>query len=223
MAIFFNPNENYLIVTNFKVMYGTLFRQNNLILLPNKAVPFFLLRDRILFKKREKYLLVRCPYNKLVSFYMHKILFNKFQGSNIISEKSDFHWQDCQKIFFPYLNLSLKEDNCKIGNKLASLSFEDFVKILPNVFKLDGHLWPQFWAFHVRWKRFPVMRIKFNKILPIEDKINFLKHDLKINISIQANKTDHESYEKYFTPVSYEIVNELYKNDFLYFGYRTHT
>jgi len=63
------------------------------------------------------------------------------------------------------------------------------------------------------------MRLSFDKIIRIEDDIDFLQKELRIDLTIQANKTMHESYDEYFTPASYEIVNRLYRDDFRLFGY----
>jgi len=220
MPVFVNTNENYLIATSYKVMYGTLYQQSNLTLLAKKRVPFVLMRDKILFKKRTNYLLVRNPYDRLVSCFVHKIKMNKFQYKPLDSKTSNIRWQNCQTIFFPYFNINVDSDDYSIGKHLADISFENFIQALPHVFKKDAHLWPQSWAYYCRLRTYPVMHLKFDKIIRIEDEIEFLKDNLHIDIGIQENKTDHDFYSKYYTPYLYQIVNKIYENDFNYFGYQ---
>mgnify|MGYP006291511239 FL=1 len=217
MRVFIHPKENYFLFTNLKVMYGTLSRQKGLISISNKVLPIFLLRDKLFFKKRKKYLIVRNPYEKIVSFYTHKFVFNKLYTSE--NNLKNIKVQNCQRIFFPLLGLSGKEEKKIIGKRLTELSFEDFIKLLPQVYDKDDHLWPQFWAFHIRYKGFPIMPLSYNKVYLIEKNMNDIREKLKIDIGIRANKTYHDSYEKYFSSISYAIVNEIYNKDFLFFGY----
>jgi chondroitin 4-sulfotransferase 11 len=53
-----------------------------------------------------------------------------------------------------------------------------------------------------------------------EQNIKTLQDTLKIDKEIKKfNSNKHESYDKYFTPRLYEIVNQLYAKDFEMFGY----
>jgi hypothetical protein len=223
MPLFYNRAEKYCIITNYKVMYGTLCRQDNLRLIPNKISPLFILASRFNLLVKEINLLVRNPYDKLVSFYMHKILYNKFQDKKKAKSYRDLKWQDCQKILFPYLALSSTDDDYTIAKKLASMTFDDFIQVLPTIYKRDAHLWPQIWAYNVRWKGFPLMRYKVSHVIPIEQNLNILKNKLKLNINIRANKTKRQDYNTYFTPKSYEIAYRVYKKDFDAFGYDQNT
>lgn len=188
MPHFYNKEENYFISTNFKVMYTTLKRQKQL-----KKVKLV----RLLLSKKDKYVIVRDPYNRMESFFKDRL------RKKLNKEKD---WLRSQKIFFKPLGVSQKSDEEKY-NALATLSFAEFIKLLPVVYTKNRHLHPQYQLF----KSF-----KPKKVLKMKNKndLQFLTQELHLNLNIKANATQENTSEIKWTKDLYKNVNTVYAKDF---------
>ncbi len=213
MPSFINVNETFVLVTNFKVMYSTLRSQPNLLPIPDYIARRKILSSKIRRENFKSYLLVRNPYDRLVSFFI-----NKFKDDHL--NRINKNWQHCQLIFFPYLNLSPNDDETIIADRLTSTSFEEFALLLPEVYALDLHLHPQSWMVYRKWKGFLPLKIPFDDILKMESDLGRLAIELGLDISIFDNPTRHAGYQDYFTRRSLEAANKLYTRDFELFGYQ---
>lgn len=216
MPRFYNPDKNYLLVTSFKVMYSTLYHQKNLLELSGKKVALLLLSENLKSKKIKKIILVRNPYNRLVSFYSDKFIKHPLTSKN----KNFDGWQPCQKIFFPHLGISSNDNNTVICDKFINTTFEYFIKILPFVFNLEAHLHPQSELFYLK-KYFIKIKLKFDEIIKLENMHKELMlNELNIDIGTVKNITSHKAYNEYFKKPLYQIVNRLYDADFKNFAYK---
>jgi hypothetical protein len=213
MPSFINQQETYILVTNFKVMYSTLCRQPSLSPIPYYIAGCKIFINKIKRGKLKTFLLVRNPYDRLVSFYI-----NKFKDDHL--HRINKNWQHCQLIFFPYLNISPQDDETIISDRLTSTSFEEFALLLPEVYDLDRHLHPQYWLVYRKWKGFLPLKALFDTILKLENDLDRLKNELGLDIDILDNKTRHGAYQDYFTQRSLDVANELYTRDFDLFGYQ---
>jgi hypothetical protein len=213
MPSFIDVQETYILSTNFKVMYSTLHSQPNLLPLPDYIARRRIFRDKIKGGKLKSYLLVRNPYDRLVSFYT-----NKFKDDHL--KRINKNWQHCQLIFFPYLDLSPQSDEATIADRLTNTSFEEFTLLLPEVYDLDLHLHPQSWLVKRKWKGFLLFTVPFDKTFKMESDLNRLEVELGLDIGILDNPTWHAAYQDYFTRRSLEVANELYALDFALFDYQ---
>lgn len=213
MPSFINVNETFILVTNFKVMYSTLRSQPNLLPIPDYIARRKIFDNKIRRGHLKSYLLVRNPYDRLVSFFI-----NKFKDDHL--NRINKNWQHCQLIFFPYLDLTPEEDETIIADRLTSTSFEEFALLLPEVYDLDLHLHPQSWMVHRKWKGFLPLKVPFDNIFKMESDLDRLENELGLDISKADNPTRHTAYQDYFTQRSLQAVNELYMRDFELFSYQ---
>jgi hypothetical protein len=213
MPSFTDVNGTYILSTNFKVMYSTLYSQPNLVPLADYIARRRIFSNKISRGKLKSYLLVRNPYDRLVSFYT-----NKFKDDHL--NRINKNWQHCQLIFFPYLNLSPEDDDTVIAERLTMTSFEEFTLLLPEVYDLDLHLHPQSWLVHRKWRGILTLKVPFDTIFKMESDLERLETELGLDIGILDNPTRHATYQDHFTRRSLATANELYLLDFDLFGYR---
>lgn len=216
MAIHFhNKSKSYYLTTNYKVWYGTLIHQPELKILKKEEyidiVKNFNL-DKSDPNKIKSYHLVRNPYKKLESLYKHKFI---HQPLNLKS----FEDHPLYVTLFPFLALDIYDvEGAK--KKLKETSFESFIRLLPLIFSLDWHLIPQYTSHEIEVTegKFKVGYDRYFKVEDEEDKL-FLRTELGINTEIKMNSTETTSQKIVWTPELRNIVNLLYRNDFLLFGY----
>ena len=198
MIHFFHKKNKILVSTNLKVMYSSLKQTDSLVEIKYKK--FLFLKIINIFKVKH-YLLVRNPYTRIVSFYK-----NKFQAipKKILNRKL-FKFEGIEKLFFTHLNINSDDTNDVIASKLCSLSFVDFIRLLPQYYQKDYHMHPQSRVFYskikpgwFRWFLVPLQRyiIKFKiQIIKIEDleKMNALAKKIDLDMSIKKNQ--HSIYK----------------------------
>ncbi len=174
-------------------MYSTLRVQKHL-----RKVKLF----RLLLSKKDKYILVRDPYKRLESFYRDKL------GKHLDENKK---WARSQKIFFKPLELEKMSVREKF-KALNNLSFESFVKLLPEVYSKNRHLHPQNRLFK---------KIKHKRVLYMEkeEDLLFLAENLHLDLNIKANTTDKSKHHLEWTPNMISIVNNLYAEDFKLYNF----
>ena len=224
MIHFFHKKNKILVSTNLKVMYSSLKHTDSLVEIKYKK--FLFLKIINIFKVKH-YLLVRNPYTRIVSFYK-----NKFQGISKQAFNRDLSKFQCvQKLFFTHLNINSDDTNDVIASKLCSLSFVDFIRLLPQYYQRDFHMHPQSRVFYskikpgwFRWFLVPLQRciIKFKiQTIKIEDleKMNVLSKKIDLDMSIKKNHTQSIKTPA-LTPETIKIINKIYYDDFILFGYK---
>ena len=225
MIHFFHKKNTILVSTNLKVMYSSLKHTDSLVEIKYKK--FLFLKIINIFKVKH-YLLVRNPYTRIVSFYK-----NKFQGaSKRAFNREFFQFEYSQKLFFTHLNINSNDSNDVIASKLCSLSFVDFIRLLPQYYQRDFHMHPQSRIFYYkikprwfRWFLVPLQRyiIKFKiQIIKIEDleKMNALAKKIDLDMSVKKNNTQSIKTPA-LTPETIKIIKKIYYDDFILFGYKT--
>lgn len=176
-------------------MYSTLRTQKHL-----KKVKLF----RLLLSKKNKYILVRNPYERLESFYRDKL------GKDLVESKK---WARSQKIFFKPLGVEKKGTQEKF-NALNNVTFESFVKLLPEIYTKNRHLHPQNRLFK---------NISHKRVLYMEKKedLLFMAENLHLDLNIKANTTDKSKHHLEWTPQMVSVVNKLYANDFKLYNFES--
>lgn len=195
MLFFRNINNNKIIGTNYKVMSTTFHNYNNFKLISETELN---INDFI-------YVLGRNPYERVESFYRDK--FNKSLELN----KSNI-WHKCHKIFFPILGISNKLSKKDKINIFKSITFKEFVIMLPEHYYKNTHLYKQATNFK-KYKNVHKLKIESN-----HDKI-FMEKEFKIDTNIILNETD-KNINTDWNEESIKIINKLYNQDFIYFNYK---
>ncbi len=134
---------------------------------------------------------------------------------------TDDKLQDCQRIFYPYIQINSHSSPVEIRDKLLRVSFAQFIKLLPQVYHLDGHLHPQTQLTLIYFRHIPIGSMKFDRILKVEssEDMAYLQNELSIDLSIKPNNTDKIQLSKPWSPALLDIVNNLYQADFEAFNY----
>ncbi|MGF1498959.1 MAG: sulfotransferase family 2 domain-containing protein [Elainellaceae cyanobacterium] len=218
MPHFISTTTNYLITTNYKVMYSTMTRQERLRLCPGRELLRMTYARRMRLCSAKHYLIVRNPYHRLISFYKNKFQTNPLKTTTLWSYGK---WQYSQRIFFPYLNITRETPATEIKDKLLSVSFDHFIQTLPNVYTLDGHLTPQHQIRFIRHQGLSFGQIKFTSVLKMESPqdMDYLGQELYLDLSKKHNQTGTAELNDYFTSSLVRIVNDLYREDFVRYGY----
>lgn len=204
MPSFLHPERRYVLTTSYKVMYSTLLQQPAL----RPCAHDLTAALRAWMPGVHRYLLVRDPYARTLSFFADKLRHaNAREG----------RWQACQRVFFPLARLSGRESEEVITRTLRAIEFGAFVQALPALHRRDPHLWPQAWS-----RRFRIGPLALPAPLHGAFRIeqpDVLRRELGLDPTIRANAQEHETPERVFTPAEYAVVNEVYRIDFELFGY----
>lgn len=199
---FINPEEKYLITTNYKVWFSTLTNQKSLTRSTSSRVTGY-----------RHFLFARNPYDRLESFYRDKL----FDAPSYAVFSPAFKWQNSQQIFlnrFGQTGWSFEDER----KYLQSISFPEFIELLAHVYYRDEHLVPQ----TILWRDGnKSLSSEFDRILKVEDAdcLEFIKLELKIDTSIKRNYTKHFKIDLVWSPEMRMIVNHLYKMDFVLLNY----
>lgn len=219
MRFFINTELNYVIITNYKVMYSTLMTQRNLINHTSTHFDEQLVVGMLQDGTVEKFILTRNPYDRVLSCY-----FDKFVES---PKSPDFFLQFCHIIALPYFGIDITQPKEIIAGKIEKISFSEFVLTLPLFYDKEEHYIPQYSLKLIpslRQDHIKMENILFNDIKPgilkMEDDFNFITEHLQLNFKIHRGKTEHLAFPNYYDPALYATINKLYDQDFNYFGYQ---
>ncbi len=222
MPIFISKKKRTAIITNYKVLYTTLYREGS-VEMHNTAPNLIslLLRGKIKSEHHQNYLLVRNPFTRLESFFKDK--FRK-DIDRVMKENAD--WQLSQQVFFDQLKVDQSMDKEAIGQIFLNASFEDFIKSLPSAHLLDHHLHPQSFILQYKIRLAFIklsIRLKINKTIKIECKksMDELASELNIDLKNKMNNTNRKQWneEMVWTNSMVDLVNEIYNIDFQTFRY----
>jgi len=212
MPTFYCDKQNYYIVTNYKVLFSTLKKQEILKRANRKSeILSNLFRKYGLSGNPKFYFLSRNPYKKLESFYKNKLIRDP---QTIIHTYEDL--KASQLIFFNYLGLSQQTPIDQIKNRLVQMSFREMVQALPDVYMNDPHLHPQSNLIHQVIRGFRI-NFHFDKFLKIENETdrNFLSSDLGVNLDVRENSSrDFPTPTINWEKETLTIFHNLYRKDF---------
>ncbi|HYD50094.1 MAG TPA: sulfotransferase family 2 domain-containing protein [Terriglobales bacterium] len=210
MPSFYHRRRNYLITTSLKVMYSSLAQQPELEPLHDaEAWTRYWLTPGV-----ERFCLVRDPYDRLVSFYTDKL-----RTAPKTARKAG--WQHCQRIFFADLALAEEMPDDQIAERLRAVTFEEFLALLPRLYRKDPHLWPQARSLTYRAGPLP-LPAPSGTILKMEAAAEVCER-LALDPTIHVNRTEHDDPHALFRSAGYAIANRIYRNDFKRYGYALRT
>ena len=199
-------------------MSSTLSTQKNLEQIDLKQVIRYKVKNRLHSKKSKHHLIVRNPYHRLISFFQEK--FNYFPSLSLKLRK-EIVWQDCHKLFFPYLKITNDLPSGEIVDRLLNFNFSDFINILPSTYLKDFHITPQCHLKTVKGRQILIPPFFFSKIVQIEKKHELEKMGIEYRLDLREkqNKTQEQKVEDWFTAQQFRVVNSIYKKDFDYYNY----
>lgn len=202
MPRFVHEEREVLVSTSFKVMYSSIAK-SGVTYLDESAFNL-----RVMQPRYRHVMLVRNPYTRLASFFADKL--RKSVEGNI------GYWQPCQHIFFPFVGVSAHDPPEKVQEALLAISIERFVELLP--WLRDDHLLPQSALFNVKERHLHCV----TQVFRMEHDVNRLWSLLGVECPPHLNKSSAQPDLLSLSPRDRSIVNHLYREDFLSFGYRMH-
>jgi len=219
MPHFINTSKHYFLSTSYKVLYSLLCSQPALQETNMEIIAQHYLGEQVIPHWQGHFLIVRDPYTRLESFFK-----DKFRQDPVVTMRAYHELQRCQHFFCAYLQITPTDSPVTIREKLLSLSFDQFVHLLPTVYLQDGHLYPQVWMMTIHFHGAPI-QLHFDRVLKIEAAADmaYLQNGLAIDLSKKVNDTQQVEWSSPWQPELYAIVNDLYKADFDMFQYEMRT
>lgn len=217
MFSFYNRDLNYFLSTNTKVLTRTLLKQGCLERVGNWPMFLFSLFSNFRLSKTPHYFLVRNPYDRVESFFKEKLRQKVLQTTSDPPYILKLH----QQIFYPFAGVLEQDPVPVIQQKLLELSFQQYIKALPQVYLLDEHLRPQAHSLRRKLRGMIPFTLPVTRFFPIEQSstMMFMTDQLKLNIGIHENPSVDMRNEIAWTAELRKIVNDLYRDDFRRFQY----
>jgi hypothetical protein len=155
-------------------------------------------------KNAKAYLLMRCPYTKLCTFYVDKFvnLFNNPDKSVYYDKNKNF--QTCQLTMFKYF------DKDKIINN--EFTFLDFFNAMRNGYT-DGHIRPQ-----IIITQNNILDMDINILTYESHSFNRIMKKLLGFKHVHKHRTYFLNYYKMLTAKNKRFIYNLYKQDFLLYS-----
>ena len=121
--------------------------------------------------------------------------------------------QTCQQIILKALNKPTRLD------QFASVTFEDFINILPKILYKDWHFIPQS-PFLINLKG-EVVADKIARFENYDEEVKEILTTLgfKIEEMPHKNKTIRKNYKEYYNEETRAVVERLYRDDLKHFNY----
>ena len=134
MPHFFYKEKKLLISTNYKVMYTRLVYENKLQMVDLAFLPSAMQQGA------ELYVLVRNPYDRLLSFFKDKFRRNICA---FYQKEGQVRWQDCQRLFFDLLAITPDMNDKAIQQRFYQTPYHEFIRLVVKCYQQDVHLQPQ--------------------------------------------------------------------------------
>jgi hypothetical protein len=223
MIIFKKADDEIYLLTNYKVMYSSLSKQENLQRIgPSKKLYYHALMSWVSARSKF-YLVVRNPFDRIRSFYKSKFLmaddYRLWMKKNNLGK-----WQECTEYFFPYLGLNTDMDPSEVSTVLSNTDYNKVISVLPEVYMKDGHMKPQYLSRNFTIEKFGLsikLPIKFEQIFKIEnrDDLNTMSKIFGLDLSRKYHSSGHIEDTIDRVPETKQTILKLYQNDFMYFKY----
>ena len=218
MPHFFSEERALWITTNYKVMFSRVRSESGYLRFSRQKYALQHFQRKI--KRQENILLVRNPYDRLLSFYKDKFIKTPENISLDYYTRFRFHnW------YFPDAFISVNDNEDTVKNKLSSATFLDFLNRLTVLFDQNIHTLPQHFItkYHLNGGVNLKIPVNFTQKIKIDDRdeMDLFSNLSGIDISKKINTTsefilDNSDIDNKNT---YEIINKLYIKDFECFNY----
>lgn len=207
MKYYKNSRNRYVYIKQYKVGSSTIdeYTKDHR-LCGFDATPEQLQTD---YKEWFKFSVVRNPYDRVVSVYVDKCLQNPVDRIN----RGETKLQTCQQIILKALKKPQRLD------QFASVTFEDFISVLPEILFKDWHFIPQS-PFLVNEKG-EIVADKVARFENFDEEVKEILTKLGFEVSQvpHKNKTIRRHYKEYYNDTTRSVVARLYKDDIVNFNY----
>jgi len=225
MIAFKKNDENIYLITNYKVMFSTLKGQSSLVRVVGDRLFYEAVKSWLLFSRPKFFMVVRDPYDRIESFYKDKFLKAEEYRLWMIENKMERNWQMSTEIFFPFLDLDTSMSPSDVNGKLLSVSFQQFISLLPKVIMKDAHLKPQHMGARVTSKNLGFqlsIPIRFKKIFKLESEKDLAEITDLFNVDLKTKENSTKHIKKCFdwSQDSMNIIEGIYAKDFEQFEYQ---
>ena len=207
-------------------MFSTLDHQPSLKRMSKLDLVWASVAKRLTFSKLRCSIVVRNPYNRIVSFYKDKFLRAEDYRLWMQDQGMEMSWQKSTQLFFPYLGLTTQMDPKEVSEKISSVTFDKFLEILPKVYMQDGHLTPQYLSGVLSFRLFNYrisfrLPVRMERIYKMESEkdMDSLAHDFNLDLKTKINATEKSDNTFYWSPSTRQIADKIYARDFERFGY----
>lgn len=171
------------------------------------------IEEKMRLPDRRHIVLVRNPYARLASFFSDKFRTNLRRNEGEWSCEAG-EWQFCQRIMFRLAKVNQDDPFNIIRDALLNITFESFVDYLPKI-AWENHLTPQVDILYIGDVFIGDICNKYK----MESDVDEFWKTISVNYPPHANKS-FECPDIYRLSARHlEIINEIYKHDFVYFGY----
>ena len=215
MPRFLDVGRRLLLSTSRKVLYSTLRHHEHLRELNELQAAAAVARGAV----DRHILLVRDPYNRLISAWSSKFVKDPVNKHRPGSNKP---WQPIHRMILPHLGVRSGAGDDEIRDALTAVTFERLVHLLDRVHRQDGHLTPQWRLLRVRpWDRLPLFAVSVDEVVRMErpDLADYCAgFGLQLK-TIHRNPSRHGTAEELYTPELAAVVERIYARDFELFGY----
>lgn len=213
MPVFRHASGRCYALINYKVLYTSFCSANSWQEVGRYPSPPNLFRSILRDHSRQTFLLMRSPYDRVISCFM-----DKFRLHPQNWHRDGFRWQHCQKLLFPFCDIQGNTDNEAIADRLLRLSFDDFLEILPRIYRRNAHYHPQNWQRILRCGPLILATWPSVQILNIES----AEHRLRIpdiDWTVKYNATSHIDRDFELSETAKITIQRLYGKDFVLGGY----
>lgn len=163
---------------------------------------------KILRTDFQHYMVVRCPYERLVSFYFDKLQIDP-------ARRIDGKFQYCQKLFLKLVNGTIPRDVSEAIELLKSITFEQYICLLPMAIR-NRHLRPQCKILKCVGQRLH----EVTTFVRLEDDLKILEKYVGFDANLKVNSTMRPSAKEMFTSQLTRLVDDLYEEDFSFLPYK---
>lgn len=216
MPIFVNYKKNIFVLTSYKVAQTTLRKEggaNFLFLRYN--VDFKIFKHFVKHYHFKRYQIIRNPYHRFSSLFS-----DKFRKQPYKINESGFKWQPVHYIVLPFLGLSQDDPNAQIAEAFLKMSIDDFVEILPKIYLKEGHMSPQKLTSTLKLTNKIYLPLRINGFYKIEEHQKQITEITSIDFKIKRNVTNSEKLQSELTTKAIQVINNLYKDDFILGHYK---
>ncbi len=159
-------------------------------------------------KRGRAIMVVRNPFSRVESCFK-----DKFRKEPMRLGQPDFVWQYCQNIVLDRLEVDPQAKDEVKAQALLDMSLADFVQMLPEVSKMDGHSMPQFRFKQLSWRGRGLGHWPGVRHIKIEDAAA-LREIPGLDLGRQTNSTKHIRTDLIWDEASQRMIRDIYHRDF---------
>ena len=172
-------------LVSYKAMYSKFSSAREWKEIAPNPTPRLLAKATIRDRSKATYFVIRSPHKRTVSCFM-----DKFRKQPTRINEPGFEWQACHKLLYPICAISRTASNEEIASRFLDFSFDEFIEVLLQVYRLDGHFQPQSWTRKLIFGRNRLLNWPNCKLIRMED-ADALQLIPGIDWTVKTNVTEH--------------------------------